>query len=86
MSLLVHGKDTSYVEVTNISTHGIWLYVRGKEYFMSFESFPWFQDQTVKTIQAVEEPRPNHFYWPSIDIDLSLEMIEYPDRFPLQSI
>jgi hypothetical protein len=33
----------------------------------------------------VEEPHPGHLYWPDIDVDLSLEIIEHPERFPLQS-
>jgi len=26
-----------------------------------------------------------HLYWENLDVDLSLEMIEHPKRFPLQS-
>ena len=77
------GKSTSEVEVTNISAHGLWLYVRGRELFMPYDDFPWFQDQPVKSIAKVEELSPEHFHWPDIDVDLTLEMIEHPERFPL---
>ncbi|RMG51746.1 MAG: integron cassette protein, partial [Gammaproteobacteria bacterium] len=50
MSSLAHGKNTSPVEVTNISAHGIWLLAHGKELFMSYEDFPWFKEQPVKNI------------------------------------
>ncbi len=53
---------------------------------MSYADFPWFKDQTVKTIINVEEQAPGHFYWPDIDVDLSIESIEHPDRFPLLSV
>ena len=77
------GDNTSAVEVTNLSRHGIWLFVRGKEYFLPYDDFPWFQDQPVRTIVNVEEPSPGHFFWPDIDVDLTETIIEHPDRFPL---
>ena len=77
------GKTTSEVEVTNISAHGVWLLVRGRELFMPYADFPWFRDQPVKAIVKVEEPVPGQLHWPDIDVDLTVEMIEHPERFPL---
>lgn len=77
------GKNISEVEVTNISTHGIWLQVRDRELFLSYDDFPWFKSQPVKSIVKLEEPRPGHFYWPDIDVDLTEEMIRHPEKFPL---
>jgi hypothetical protein len=85
MSLLAHGNSTSEVEVTNISTHGVWLLAHGRELFMSYDDFPWFKEKTVKSIINVEEQSPNHFYWPDLDVDLTMEIIEHPERFPLKS-
>ena len=83
MNSLNHGKPTSRAEVTNISAHGLWLLLRERELFLSYEDFPWFRDQPVKAIVRVEEPTPGHFHWPDIDIDLSEVIIEHPERFPL---
>ncbi|MFC1796101.1 DUF2442 domain-containing protein [Pseudomonadota bacterium] len=85
MSSLAPGSDTSEIEVTNISAHGVWLLLRDQELFMPYEDFPWFKDQPVKSILNVKEPSPGHFQWPDIDVDLTLEMIEYPERFPFKS-
>ena len=85
MSSLKHGKNTSGVEVTNISAHGVWILVRGKELFMSYEDFPWFKDQAAKKITTVEEQSRNHFHWPDLDIDLTMEIIENPGHFPLKA-
>jgi hypothetical protein len=82
LSSLAPGKNASAVEVTNISAHGIWLIAHDKELFMSYEDFPWFRDQVVKSILNVQEPSPGHFFWPDIDVDLTEEMIEHPERFP----
>lgn len=85
MSLLQHGSSISTIEVTNISAHGVWLLAHGKELFMSYDDFPWFKDQSVKSIINVEEPSPSHFYWPDIDIDVTEEIIENPENFPLKA-
>ncbi len=72
-------------EVTNISSHGLWLLSNEKEFFLSYDDFPWFKDKTVNEITKVESFGQGHLYWENLDVDLSLEMIEHPERFPLQS-
>ena len=84
MSLLAHGNNTSVVEVTHISTNGVWILAHNKELFLSYDDFPWFKDQTVNSIINVEEQSRGHFYWPDIDVDLTEEIIENPERFPLK--
>lgn len=85
MSLLAHGNSISEVEVTNISTHGVWLFAHGEELFMSYDDFPWFKEVTVKSIVNVKERSPDHFYWPDLDVDLTREIIKHSERFPLKS-
>ncbi len=85
MHLQPLGENTSQVEVTHISNHGIWLLTDIKEFFLSYEAFPWFRDVTVGQILNVEEPSPGHFFWPDLDVDLDVDIIEHPERFPLKS-
>jgi hypothetical protein len=85
MSSSALGKNTSQVEVTHISNHGVWLLAAGHELFMSYEQFPWFKDVAVGKILNVEEPTPGHYYWPELDVDLTEEIISHPERFPLQA-
>ena len=77
------GKGTSKVEVTNISPHGVWIFIDNKEYFMPFEKFPWFRDGKVREIMEVECLHNDHLYWPKLDIDLTIDRLENPDRYPL---
>ena len=79
------GKTISDVEITNISTHGIWLLVDEREFFLSYEDFPWFKEVPIGNILRVEQPTPGHFYWPDLDVDLGIESIEHPERFPLKA-
>ncbi|MBI5602752.1 MAG: DUF2442 domain-containing protein [Deltaproteobacteria bacterium] len=73
------------VEVTHVSSNGVWLLAGDKEMFMPHDEFPWFKDAPVGKILNVEEPFPGHFYWPDLDVDLTVEMIEHPERFPLKA-
>ena len=69
--------------MTNISPHGFWILVAGREVFLGFRDFPWFKDASVGAIHNVELPHPGHLHWPDLDIDLDVECIEQPERFPL---
>jgi uncharacterized protein DUF2442 len=79
------GTLTSAVEVTNISSNGFWLLIDETERFVPFKSFPWFKDARISELVKVELPSPHHVYWPELDVDLAVESIEHPERFPLVS-
>ncbi len=78
------GRHTS-AEVTNVSTTGFWLLIADRERFLSFNDFPWFREARIGELMNVELQSPNHLYWPDFDIDLSVESIDHPERFPLVS-
>lgn len=82
MRLATPGNSNSAPEVTHIAAHGVWLLNHGKELFMPYEHFPWFRGQPVRVTSNVQEPLPGHFHWPDIDVDLTEEIIEHPERFP----
>ena len=79
------GEHTSAVEVTHVSRHGVWLLTGDRELFMPYDDFPWFKEAPIGKILSVEEPTPGHFYWPDLDVDLGVESIEHPERFPLKA-
>ncbi|MCX7180460.1 MAG: DUF2442 domain-containing protein [Proteobacteria bacterium] len=85
MTSVALGVSTSPVEVTNISQHGFWLLLGDEELFLPFSEFPWFRNVAVSKILQVELPSANHLYWPELDVDLAVDSIRYPDRFPLVS-
>jgi hypothetical protein len=80
-----HGKSTSKPEITNISEHGFWLFHEGREYFLDFARFPWFRKATIEQIANVQLQSASHLYWPDLDIDLSFNIIEHPDKYKLVS-
>ena len=79
------GRPTSDAEVTNVSPHGFWLLLDERELFLPFQKFPWFRDAAIAKLVRVQRPLPHHLYWPDLDIDLAVESIEHPERFPLVS-
>jgi len=70
-------------EITNISEHGFWIFIRDSEYFLPFEKFPWFKNAKISQISNVELWHQNHLYWPELDVDLSLEIIDQPGKYRL---
>jgi uncharacterized protein DUF2442 len=80
-----HGQSALAVEVTNVSPHGFWLLVEEHEHFVAFKDFPWFRDARIAELMKVELPSPHHLYWPDLDIDLAVESLDHPERFPLVS-
>jgi hypothetical protein len=77
------GIATSPVEIVQLSRFGFWLAVGDAEYFLDFTHFPWFRAATIEAICEVDEVAPDHFYWPSLDIDLDLDAIRSPEKYPL---
>jgi len=79
------GRRTSPVEVTNVSKHGFWLLIGDRERFVPFERFPWFREAPIGHLLNVELPSAHHLYWPDLDVDIAVESIDHPERFPLIS-
>jgi hypothetical protein len=78
----VVGKDTLDVEITNIDMQGIWLLMNDKEFFLSFERFPWFRDATVSEIHNVEVINGDQLRWSDIDKNLSVASIGDGELIP----
>ena len=69
--------------VQGISAQGLWLFAAGKEYFLPHRDFPWFKGAKLQDVLAVKTPSAGHFYWPAIDVDLHLESLLQPQKYPV---
>ena len=85
MTSVLPGASILDVEVTNVSIHGFWLMLGTEELFVPFENFPWFKDAPIAKLTNVERPQQHHLYWPDLDIDLAVESIRHPEKFPMVS-
>jgi hypothetical protein len=73
------------VEVTNASKHGFWILIGSREVFLPFDAFPWFRRAPIESLTNVQLVSPHHLHWPDLDVDLAVESLFDPDRFPLVS-
>lgn len=58
--------------------------MKPKEYFLSYEDFPWFKDARVSEICDVTFRHGFHLRWEQLDVDLELDSLEHPERYPLK--
>jgi len=79
------GTNTSGAEVVGITPHGVWLLLDDAEHFLAFDHFPWFRDAPVSAVLKVERPQAHHLHWPTLDVDLHVESITQPEKYPLVS-
>jgi hypothetical protein len=84
MKLLKPVKNTS-VSIENITPLGIWLFVKEKEYFLDYKNYPYFKNQTLNSNQNVKLLHGYHLHWPDLDVDLEIDNLENPDKYPLRS-
>jgi hypothetical protein len=84
MKSLKRGKSI-LVSVENITPYGIWLFVDGKEYFLKYQDYPYFKNKTFNSLQNVQLLHGFHLYWPELDIDLEIDNLENPAKYPLKS-
>jgi len=84
MESLRHGKNT-LVSVENITPLGIWLFLKETEYFLSYKDYPYFRDQRLRSIQNVQLLHGYHLYWPELDVDLEIDNLVNPQKYPLKS-
>ena len=76
------GKNISKIEL-HTSPFGMWLLVYNTEYFLSYKDYPWFREAKISDIYDVEMLHKDHIYWPTLDVDLDLDSLVNPEKYPL---
>lgn len=79
----VAGNVTLKAEITNISVHGIWLLLKNREYFLPYTEYPWFREAKIAEVQNIRILHDRHLYWPDLDVDLSTNILESLESYPL---
>ncbi|NNN07259.1 MAG: DUF2442 domain-containing protein [Elusimicrobia bacterium] len=77
------GKNTSRAEIQDITLRGVWLLANDREYFLPHDRYPWFKDAKVREIHNVQLLHGMHLHWPDLDVDLELESLDRPEKYPL---
>ena len=78
------GKAISVAEIQGISKQGLWIFVKDQEYFLPFDEYPWFAKATINQIYDFKLYHENHLHWASLDVDLNIDALKYPEAYPLK--
>lgn len=71
------------VSVLMINADGMMLSVLGRDYFVSFNRVPWLRDARVSSVLNVRMSGANAIEWPELDVDLEIDSLRHPERYPL---
>ena|SRR3990167_6410060 len=82
MNALKNGNNTS--EVKMINSKGFVLKINDKEYFLSFDNYPYFRDIPVQDIFNVTIDEYRDLRWEKYDIDLCEEILNNPLEYPVK--
>ena len=52
---------------------------------LPFKEFPWFEHATIREVTDVRLEGDDHLHWPALDVDLTLELLAHPERYPLMA-
>jgi len=71
------------VSVRSVMPDGIFISVYGNDYFLSYNRLPWFQNAKLSDVFNVSMMGDDAIRWEALDIDLEIESLMYPERYPL---
>lgn len=75
-------QDTQ-VCVLMINDKGIMLSVQGNDYFVSYNRIPWMRNACIADALDVKMSGRNAIEWPKLDVDLEIDSLKHPERYPL---
>ncbi len=80
---LKNSSANTSASVLMINAQGILLSVQGQDYFLSYNRIPWMRDAAIKCVLNVQMSGRNAIEWPDLDVDLEIESLKHPERYPL---
>lgn len=71
--------------VLSIESQGLWLCLDGATHFLPFAEYPWFSNASIAAVFKVERLGEEGIRWPDLDVDIQMDSISHPERYPLVS-
>ena len=78
------GKPIAVPTIAELTEDGFWLVLDDRRIFVDFREFPWFRGRSREELQNVERPFPDELRWPELDVDLTVDSLLHPERYPLR--
>lgn len=82
-TILKSNSQDTQVNVLMINDKGIMLSVKGNDYFISYNRIPWMKNACISDALDVQMSGRNAIEWPKLDVDLEIESLKHPERYPL---
>ena len=48
-----------------------------------YNRIPWMQDAPIRSVLNVQMSGPEAIEWPDLDVDLEIDSLQHPERYPL---
>ncbi len=80
---LKNNTNSTLADVLMINDRGIMISVLGQDYFLSYNRVPWMRDATINEVLDIRMSGKNAIEWPKLDVDLEIESLRHPERYPL---
>lgn len=80
---LNNSSQPTSVSVLMINAQGMMLSVLGQDYFISYNRVPWLRNARISSALNVRMAGSNAIEWPELDVDLEIESLKHPERYPL---
>ena len=75
--------QSTSANVLMINAQGLMISVDGNDYFLSYNRVPWMKDASICKVLNVQKEGRNAICWPDLDVDLEIESLKHPERYPL---
>ena len=75
--------NSTSASVLMINAQGIMISVLGQDFFISYNRIPLLQDAPIRSVLNVRMSGPEAIEWPELDVDLEIDSLRHPERYPL---
>ena len=75
--------NNTSVSVLMINNQGIMISVGGQDHFLSYNRIPWMREASINDVLNIQMCGDEAIEWPALDIDLELDSLRHPERYPL---
>lgn len=75
--------QSTSASVLMINDKGLMLSVLGNDYFVSYNRLPWMRNARISDVLNVQMLGKTAIEWPALDIDLEIDSLQHPERYPL---
>ncbi len=82
-TILRDNTQSTSASVLMINAQGMLISVRGEEYFVSYARVPWLRKASIVSALNVCVSGRDSIEWPDLDIDLEVDSLRHPERYPL---